>query len=87
MAGVAGSSFWIHDFRWFGPFSVIHLLSRLGLPILFQSIRVARRGNVAAHRQSMLQLNALALLPTGGFTLVPGRTMHAVPFGGWTGKT
>jgi uncharacterized membrane protein len=35
-----------------------------------------------AHRNSMIQLYVLALLLTGAFTLVPGRTMHAVIFGG-----
>ncbi len=82
MAIVAVSSFWIHEFRWWGPFSVIHLLSVLVLVTLAYSIRAVRSGNVTAHRNSMVQLYILALLLTGGFTLVPGRTMHAVLFGG-----
>lgn len=82
MAVVAVSSFWIHEFRWWGPFSVIHLLSLLVLATLAYSVTAIRRGNVAAHRNSMVQLYVLALLLTGGFTLVPGRTMHAVLFGG-----
>jgi uncharacterized membrane protein len=34
MAIVAVSSFWIHEFRWFGPFSIIHVLSVLVLVTL-----------------------------------------------------
>lgn len=81
MAVVAVSSFWIHEFRWWGPFSIIHLLSLLVLVTLAYSIAQIRRGNVAAHRKSMVQLYVLALMLTGAFTLVPGRTMHAVLFG------
>jgi uncharacterized membrane protein len=82
MAVVAGSSFWIHTFRWWGPFSIIHALSVLVLATLAYSIHAIRRGNVTAHRNAMIQLYVLALLLTGGFTLVPGRTMHTVVFGG-----
>lgn len=82
MAVVAISSFWIHGFRWWGPFSIIHALSILVLATLVYSVLAARRGNVAAHRSSMIQLYVFALLFTGVFTLVPGRTMHAVLFGG-----
>ena len=82
MGVVAVSSFWIHEFRWFGPFSIIHALSLLVLATLLYSIRAIRRGRVTAHRNSMIQLYVLALVLTGTFTLVPGRTMHAVFFGG-----
>lgn len=74
--------FWIHEFKWWGPFSIIHGLSLLVLVTLVYAIREIRRGNVIAHRNSMVQLYALALVLTGAFTLVPGRTMHAVLFGG-----
>jgi len=82
MAAVAVSSFWIHEFRMIGPFSPIHALSALVLVTLIYSVSAARRGNVAAHRASMIQLFVLALVLTGAFTLLPGRTMHAVLFGG-----
>lgn len=82
MGVVAVSSFWIHEFQWFGPFSIIHILSLLVLATLIYSIRAIRQGSVTAHRNSMIQLYALALVLTGAFTLVPGRTMHAVIFGG-----
>ncbi|MFC3613081.1 DUF2306 domain-containing protein [Lutimaribacter marinistellae] len=76
------SSFWIHEFRLIGPFSPIHLLSILVLVTLVYSIRAVRRGNITAHRASMIQLYLLALVLTGAFTLLPGRTMNAVLFGG-----
>jgi uncharacterized membrane protein len=82
MAIVAGSSFWIHSFRWVGPFSAIHALSALVLVTLVYALRAVRRGNVAGHRRAMVQLYALALLLAGAFTLLPRRTMHAVVFGG-----
>ncbi|MEQ8587207.1 MAG: DUF2306 domain-containing protein [Thalassobaculaceae bacterium] len=81
MAAVAASSFWIHTFRWVGPFSAIHLLSVLVLYTLVYSILSVRRGNIRAHRSSMVSLYVLALLLTGAFTLLPGRAMHAVVFG------
>lgn len=82
MAVVAVSSFWIHDFRWFGPFSAIHVLSLLVLATLVYALRAVRQGRIAAHRSAMIKLYVLALLLTGAFTLLPGRTMHAVVFGG-----
>lgn len=81
MAVVAASSFWIHTFRWVGPFSAIHLLSVLVLFTLASSILAVRHGNIRAHRSSMVWLYGLGLLLTGAFTLVPGRAMHAVVFG------
>lgn len=82
MALVALSSFWIHELRWFGSFSLIHLLSLLVLFTLATSIRAVRRGDIEVHRRSMIQLYVLGLVLTGLFTLLPGRTMHAVVFGG-----
>ena len=82
MALVALWSFWIHEFRVIGPFSPIHILSAITLVTLVYSLRAARRGNIAAHRASMTSLYVFALLITGAFTLLPGRTMHAVIFGG-----
>lgn len=80
MAIVAVSSFWIHEFKVFGPFSAIHLLSIVVLFYLFSGIRAARRGEITKHKHQMTQLYLLALLITGALTLLPGRTMHAVIF-------
>jgi uncharacterized membrane protein len=82
MALVALSSFFINEFRTFGPFSPIHILSAFTLWALWSGIAAARRGDIARHRQTMWSLYALALIVTGGFTLLPGRRMHAVLFGG-----
>lgn len=80
MAWVAGSSFWIHTFEIIGPFSPIHVLSAITLATLWYAVRSARKGRMAAHRSAMISLYMLALLLTGAFTLIPGRTMHAVFF-------
>lgn len=80
MAGVAITSFWIHEFRLIGPFSPIHALSALTLGSLAVLVRRARRGQVRAHRAMALELYALALIVTGAFTLLPGRVMHDVVF-------
>jgi uncharacterized membrane protein len=82
MAVVALSSFWIHEFRVFGPFSPIHILSVLTLATLVYAVRSARAGRIAAHKSAMTFLFLLAIMLTGAFTLLPGRTMHAVLFGG-----
>jgi uncharacterized membrane protein len=82
MATVAGSSFFIHTIRSFGPFSLIHLLSLFTLATLPLAILHARRHRVAKHRASMLAMFAGALVIAGVFTLYPGRIMHRVVFGG-----
>ena len=81
MVSVAVSSFWIHGFRSFGPFSLIHVLSLLTLVALAFGVRAARVGNMAAHRWSMRTLFFGALVIAGAFTLLPGRVMHAVVMG------
>ena len=79
---VAVSSFWIHDIRTFGPFSLIHLLSILALVILPLGVLAARRHRVGAHRKTMISLFLGALVIAGLFTFMPGRIMHQVAFGG-----
>ncbi len=81
LVSVAVSSFWIHGFRSFGPFSLIHVLSVLTLGALAFSVHAARVGNMAAHRWTMRSLFFGALVITGAFTLMPGRVMHAVVTG------
>lgn len=82
MALVAISSFGIHELRLFGPFSPIHLLAVLVLVTLWQGVRLARQGDIARHKRTMVRLYLLALVITGAFTLLPGRLMHLVLFGG-----
>jgi uncharacterized membrane protein len=77
---VAVSSFFIHTIRLWGPWSPIHLLSILVLATLPLAVIHARRHDVPQHRTAMLMLFTGALVIAGGFTFLPGRTMHAVLF-------
>jgi len=81
MIVVAGTSFWIHDLRMWGPWSAIHLLSIFTLVTLPFAVLHARRHRVTQHRNAMLAMFAGALLIAGLFTFLPGRIMHAVVFG------
>ena len=54
-------------------FSPIHLLIPLTLGSLFFAFRSLSRGNIAAHKKSMISLYIQACLIAGFFTLVPGR--------------
>ena len=82
MLVVAISSFWIHDIRQFGAYSLIHLLSILVLVMVPLGLYYARHHNVRGHMKTMLGLFLGALIIAGGFTFVPGRIMHKVVFGG-----
>ncbi|MGA7803096.1 DUF2306 domain-containing protein [Bradyrhizobium sp.] len=81
MAGIAISSFWIHQLRLLGRFSPIHLLSIFTLAMLPLAVWRAHRHQVDAHRRTMTSLFLGALVIAGLFTLLPGRIMHAVVFG------
>jgi uncharacterized membrane protein len=82
LATIAISSFWIHTIRMFGPFSPIHLLSIFTLVTLPIAVWAAHRHRVPQHRNAMVAIFVGALVIAGLFTLVPGRIMHAVVFGG-----
>ena len=82
MLVIAGSSFWIHGINQWRGFSVIHALSLWVLFFAPVAVILARRGNIRAHKRSMIGLYAGALFIAGVFTFVPGRIMHAVLFGG-----
>ncbi len=81
MAGVAISSFGIHEIRLIGPFSAIHLLSILVLYSLWQGVSRVRAGDIKGHQRSMMALYIYGMVITGGLTLLPGRVMHTVLFG------
>lgn len=81
MLAVVISSFFIHTIRLWGPWSPIHLLSLFTLLMLPRAVRRAHRHDVRGHRRAMLGLFVGALVIAGGFTLLPGRIMHAVVFG------
>jgi uncharacterized membrane protein len=64
-----------------GKLSFIHLFIPLTLGGVVSTIVALSRGNIAAHKRPMVGLYFGALLIAGGFTLLPGRLMHAVFFG------
>jgi uncharacterized membrane protein len=82
MLTVAASSFWINQLRVVGPWSPIHLLSIFTLVMIPLAVWKAHSHQVAAHRRIMISLFVGALLIAGLFTLLPGRIMHKVVFGG-----
>jgi uncharacterized membrane protein len=82
MLAVALSSFWIHEINQWRSFSFIHLLSIWVLAYTPFVVMMARRGNISAHKKGMVGLFAGALVIAGLFTLMPGRIMHAIMFGG-----
>jgi uncharacterized membrane protein len=82
MALVGLSSFWIHQLRLWGPWSPIHLLSIFTLAMLPFAVWAAHRHAVDRHRRAMTGLFFGALVIAGLFTLMPGRIMHKVVFGG-----
>jgi uncharacterized membrane protein len=65
-----------------GHWSWIHGMVALVAVMLPLAVLAARRGAIRAHRGTMLGLYLGALLITGAFTLMPGRIMHRVVFGG-----
>lgn len=82
MIVVAGSAFWIHELRVWGPWSPIHLLAIFTLINLPLAVWRAHRHDVRAHKWWMIGIFSGALVIAGIFTFVPGRIMHAVLFGG-----
>lgn len=62
--------------------SFVHLFIGLTFFGLYRGIRAARRGDVARHRRAMLFTYVGGLLIVGSFTLMPGRLMHTLIFGG-----
>ena len=82
MLAVALSAFWIHEIRLWGPWSPIHLLAIFTLVMLPFAVYSARSHDVRRHQRAMLGLFFGALIIAGAFTLVPGRIMHKVVFGG-----
>jgi uncharacterized membrane protein len=81
MLAVAGSSFWIHKIRLWGPWSPIHLLSIFTLIMVPLGVWRAHRHRVVNPRRIMIGVFSGALVIAGLFTLLPGRIMHTVVFG------
>ncbi|WP_398467932.1 DUF2306 domain-containing protein [Tardiphaga sp.] len=84
LAVTAVSSFWIHgeSYRLWREWSPIHLLSVFAPIMLVVGVVHARRHRRRAHAITMICIFIGALVIAGVFTLVPGRIMHSVVFGG-----
>lgn len=82
MALTAGSSFWVREIRLIGVWSPIHILSLITLASLFEAVRAARRGNIAAHKRANFGA-MFGLLGAGVFTLTPGRLLSESLFQGY----
>ena len=82
MLFVSISSFFIHEIRLWGAFSPIHLLSIAMFGLLFRAVRMARVGKISEHQSAMTMTYVFALLITGALTLLPGRILFLVFFGG-----
>lgn len=67
--------------RWFDHFGFIHAFSLLALYSAPAALLAARRGNIKAHRGSMIGLYVGGILIAGAFTFAPGRLMHDWVFG------
>jgi uncharacterized membrane protein len=66
----------------FFGFSPIHLFVPLTLFGVVGALRGAWTHNVAMHRSSMISVYVGGMLIAGSLTLLPGRVMHSVVFGG-----
>ncbi len=82
MLVVAASSFWIHGMKQFGNFSWIHILSIVVLINVPLAVLAARKHNIQAHKYTMAGVFFGGVIIAGTFTLVPGRVMYEVVFGG-----
>ena len=78
MTLVATTSFFIYREHW----SWIHALSVWSLISIVYGTRMARNGQVKAHRYTMIALFAGALVITGLFTLLPSRLLGRAVWGG-----
>ena len=71
-----------HQLRLWGPWRPIDLVSIFTLAMLPLAVWAAHRHAVDRHRRAMTGLFFGALVIAGLFTLMPGRIMHKVVFGG-----
>jgi uncharacterized membrane protein len=80
MGVTAVSSLWITGILP-GSYSPIHLLTAITLVMLPLGVIRRRRGDISGHRRTMIGLTA-GLVAAGLFTLLPGRILSNVVFGG-----
>lgn len=79
MLTTAAASFFIRSSP--SGLSLIHLFIPLTLFFVFESLWQIRRGNITAHRNSMIGLYCGSLILAGAFAFMPGRIMNQVVFG------
>ena len=79
---VAAISLDIHIIRQWAGFSLIHVLSIYVLCMLPLGLLAARAGRIERHKRIMSGIFFFGLIVAGAFTLLPGRIMHLVAFGG-----
>jgi uncharacterized membrane protein len=85
MTVTAITTLFIHQLMPKSPFfglSPLHLLIPLTLFGVFGALHGARTHNIREHKTAMISLYIGAILIAGSLTLLPGRIMHAVVFGG-----
>jgi uncharacterized membrane protein len=85
MIVTALSTLWVHQLMPHGPFfglSPIHLFIPLTFVGFYNALRGAMTHDLPRHRYAMLGVYFGGILIAGGLTLLPGRIMHAVVFGG-----
>jgi len=87
MLTTAVTALGIFEIRLVGPFSPIHLLALFVLVMLVRAIAAIRARRVVEHGRIMVQMYVWSMCVAGMFTLLPGRRMNAVLFGGesWAG--
>jgi uncharacterized membrane protein len=85
MTITAVTTLFVHQLMPHSPFfglSPVHLLVPLTLFAVIAALLAVRRHDVRAHRRAMIMLYVGGMLIAGGLTLLPGRILHAVFFGG-----
>lgn len=87
MAVSAVTAMGIFEIRLIGPLSPIHALPFLVGFMLWRAIRAILTGDMVTHGRVMTQMYVWSMGVAGLFTLLPGRRMNAVLFGGdsWAG--
>ena len=85
MLAAAISSAFIRDYGLINVhgFTPIHLLIPVTLLGLFNGFRALYRGNIEAHRKSMVSLYLGACVTAGAFTLLPSRYLGQLVWGQW----
>lgn len=82
MVVTALSTFFIHTIRAWGEFSPIHILSVVVIVSSALAIHHARKGNIRAHKSTLISIYIAGIFGAGAFTFWPGRLMNRVFLGG-----